>query len=224
MSDEDEGGSRRSARRRLTLTFERRPLSLPGEEPERAETELELPDAPEASPSADAADGWERQRPRLTPSPFRPPSASSIPALDGDGGGALDLVDRRSRPATATDPHVEMSDRFALGDYTTALCAADLILGRDPDDATAQTIAAASRERLEQLYRSRLGPISQVPRLAVDGSEVRWLGLDARAGFVLSRVDGTHSIADIIDITGMPPLEVLRTMSELLDAGAIVLA
>lgn len=238
MSGDDDAGARRSARR-VTLKWERPPLALPGEGEPGARTEpdsvaeLALPSIDEApepvvatppdAPGAESLDAWERQRPRfLTPPPFRTPA--SPPAVPvPDVGDALELVDRHARPLPASDLAVEMSDRYALGDYTAALRAAELVLGRDPDDPLAREIAAGSKKHLEQLYRSRLGPLAQVPRAIVEGSAVRWLGLDARAGFVLSRVDGRHTLAEILDIGGMPVVEVLKTLVELLEVGAIEL-
>ncbi len=232
---DDEGRPRARFPKRVTLKWEAPPLSLPGEaersavSPESAELALpELLDDDEPSrPSSipppehsEGADGWERQRPRLTPPPFRPPS-SPPSALDADAGGALDLVDRRSRPAASADLTVEMSDRYALGDYTAALRAAELILGRDPGHQAARSIAQSCRDHLIMIYRAHLGAPSRVPTVAVDGAEVRWLGLDHRAAFLLSRVDGQHTVAELVDVSGMPELEALKTLVELLDVGAI---
>ncbi len=253
MSADDESDGSRRSNRRVTLRWESPLLSLPGEalstQVDAGLVPLALPRSTgepvepsrEAGPPEPAddepLDAWERQRPRLaTPPPFRPPAihppAIHPPAIhpagdihppgDARRGDAIDLVDRRARPLP-TDPAVEMSERYALGDYTAALRAAELILGRDPGHALAREVAAGSQKQLERLLLARLGPMDQVPRLAVDASTVRWLGLDSRAGFILSRIDGWYTVAEILDISGMPTLEVLRIIVELLDAGAIVL-
>jgi hypothetical protein len=47
------------------------------------------------------------------------------------------------------------------------------------------------------------------------------LGLDHRAGFLLSRVDGLSTVEEVLDICGMPRLEALKTLVDLLDRGAI---
>ncbi len=236
MGEGDDGTRRSKFPKRVTLRWEAPPLVLPGEaarsEPDDASAELALPElqgheeldrAASIPPPerAEGADGWERQRPKLTPAPFRP--ATSPPPLLGshEEGGALDLVERRSRSLAAGDLGEEMSDRYALGDYTAALRAAELILGRDPENDAAAVIATDCRERLTMHYRSRLGSLSATPTVAVDGAEVRWLGLDHRAGFLLSRVDGQHTLAEIVDVSGMPPLEALKTLVELLEMGAI---
>ena len=95
------------------------------------------------------------------------------------------------------------------------------VLGTDADSRQALETARISREKLAQLYGSRLGSLDRVPVPAVADSDVRWLGLDHRDGFVLSLVDGNHTIEEIIDVTGMSRLEVLKTLVELLDLGAI---
>ncbi len=241
MADGDDPARRSSRfpkRGRVTLKWEAPPLALPGEgaTPAAATDEpvdLALPSEgsdheelarPSSIPppeSSEGADAWERQRPSLTPPPFRPPTGPP-PSLDEAEGGALDLVDRRSRPAGPPgDPTVEMSDRYALGDYTAALRIAELILGRDAENEIAQRIAQGCRERLLALYRSRLGSLARVPEVAVDNSEVRWLGLDHRAAFLLSRIDGGNTLAEIVDVSGMPRLEALKTLVELLEMGAI---
>jgi len=224
---------------RVTLKFDTRPLSLPGESdliPEDPSGELVLPspeeiqDAPRPSsvpPKGEnpgGRDGWERQRRSVTPSPMayvevpEVPPPSALPTL----GDALALVDHRSRPPAApANPTTEMNDRFALGDFTAALRLAELILGNDPDNDTALATKRLSEDKLAQLYLSRLGSLSRVPLPAVADAQVRWLGLDHRDGFILSQVDGGHSIEEVVDVCGMPRLEVLKTLVELLDLGAI---
>lgn len=223
MSHDDEGRPRFP--RRVTLKWDAPPLRLPDEAPPAGASDIDevaRPDAPEARrPTAtppdparrerSAADAWERQGSKRTPQPLRL----------GDGG-ALDLVERRSRPTSPTPALAsEMHDRFALGDYTAALSVAELLLGQDPGDSAAARVAASCRARLGDLYRSRLGSLSRVPRVTVDASEMRWLGLDHRAAFLLSRVDGVQTLGDVLDVSGMPALEALKTLVELLELGAI---
>ncbi|WP_236519888.1 hypothetical protein [Sandaracinus amylolyticus] len=172
-------------------------------------------------------DGWGRLREGNAPA--RPRSVTP-PAMTRDD--ALDLVTRRSRPPSTPglDLAGEMADRYALGDYTGALRVAELLLGRDPDDLRAQRCAESSRERLLALYTARLGSVSgvasaevgsRVPRVTVPEHEIRWLGLDHRQGFLLSRLDGSVTVDDLVDVSGMSRLEVLRTLVELVESGAV---
>ena len=58
----------------------------------------------------------------------------------------------------------------------------------------------------------------------VPPERIRWLSLDHRAGFLLSLVDGTARVEDIVDMSGMAQLEVLRTLVTLLEQGVISVA
>ena len=49
------------------------------------------------------------------------------------------------------------------------------------------------------------------------------LDLDQRSGFVYSFLDGASSIEDIIDVSGVPRLEVLRILDDLVAAGDVSL-
>ncbi|MCA9531819.1 MAG: hypothetical protein KC543_16960 [Myxococcales bacterium] len=136
-------------------------------------------------------------------------------------GEALDLVERTRPGRVSVDLATEATDRLALGDYGGALRVAELLLGMRPEHAEALQVARECREKLEQMAVSRLGSLRAVPEVAVHGAELRWLGLDHRSGFLLSRVDGRNTIEEIIDVSGMTRLETLRTLVELLEAGAI---
>jgi hypothetical protein len=96
-----------------------------------------------------------------------------------------------------------------------------MLLGREPDHGEARQYAESSRERLIGLYASRLGALDQRLEVVVPHSEIRWLGLDHRAGFMLSRMEGSPTIEEAIDVSGMPRLEALKTLVDLLDARAI---
>ena len=159
--------------------------------------------------------------------PRRPSEAApltlDLDELDEDEG-ALGLVQQTRKSHSALDLVAEMAERYALDDFTGALRISELVLGREPDHPDARRIAGESRRRLEHLYTSRLGGLARVPRVALPDADLRWLGLDHRAGFLLSRVDGQNTIDELVDISGMPKLEALKTLVELLDVGAIRLA
>jgi len=144
----------------------------------------------------------------------------SLPPEPDHAGDALDLVDH-SRPSQQLDLLGEMEELYALDDLTGALGFAELVLGRDPGNAQALRCAANCRERLIQLYTSKIGDLASVPVHAVGENEQRWLGLDHRAGFLLSRIDGLGTVEDLLDVCGMPRLEALKTLADLLERGAI---
>jgi len=151
---------------------------------------------------------------RLTPAPG--PATNDPPS-----GDAFDLVDRSTPTRERIDLTSEMAERFALDDFTGSLRAAELLLGRDPTDAVAQHYAKVSREKLEQLWLARLTQQGTVPVVAVQESEVRWLGLHPKARRFLARVDGVVDCEALIADSGLPRLDALRLLLQLLDTGAI---
>jgi hypothetical protein len=153
---------------------------------------------------------------------------------------ALDLVareaDREETPVSSgaapappparssgrnVDPLIDMRERFSLGDYSGALVVAESILEEDPNDAEALKCMESCRRVLEQMYTTRIGSLERVPFVAVPQEQLRWLNIDHRAGFVLSHVDGNCSLEQILDVSGMPTLDTLRILYELLQQRVI---
>ena len=115
-------------------------------------------------------------------------------------------------------------DRFAHGDYGAALLLAEAVAEEKPHDAAAQQLIHACKRELRAMYMARIGESDQVPRLAMKSADLKWLQIDHRAGFVLSRIDGQTSIDEILDLCGMPSLEALRILYEFLISGVIELS
>lgn len=161
------------------------------------------PGRPTNRPTGDA---WVVDRDRRS---LLPPAAAPAPVE----GASLLSVD---------EIHREIADHFALGNFAAALHAAELHLGLNPDDEGAQRYAEASRSRLETRYTTRIGSLEYVFNVAVPSSNVKWLGLDPQAAFLLSLVDGQTTVAEVFDLCGMGRLEALRVFTELLEAKAIL--
>ena len=128
-----------------------------------------------------------------------------------------------SRPER-TSPQSDMRDRFALGDFSGALEVAVSLLEEDPMNAEAASYAESCREKLFSMYAAKLGSMEEIPRVIVPPDQVRWLTLDHRAGFVLSCIDGYSSIEEILDVSGMSPLDALKVLHELLQQRIIAVA
>jgi hypothetical protein len=156
-----------------------------------------------------------------------------------DSNDALDLVGRRDEamgvptreegslvppaPPPKTDPMSELRERYALGDFSGALTIAEGLLEDQPTHADAQRYAESCRDVLRQMYAARLGPLDQVPVVAIPAEQLRWLTLDHRSGFLLSHVDGVSTLEEILDISGMNPLEAMRIIYDLLQQKVIAL-
>ncbi len=89
---------------------------------------------------------------------------------------------------------MELLERFDRGDFLGALRSAD------------------------RLLRNKRIPIVLLPH-----EHLCELDLDHRAGFVLSLIDGTSSLESILDVSGMPLLESLRVLCDLVEKRAIAL-
>jgi hypothetical protein len=179
---------------------------------------LEMPFASPSSP------GYPADQPAT-----EPPRAQSVDDLDLSPGPALELdmgsspsfetepptpaapPEAKAIPATST-PETEMKDRYAMGDFTGALVVAESILEANPGEEQAQRYAESCRDVLTQMYSARLGPTDQRVVVAVPPDQIRWLSLDHRAGFLLSMIDGTCSIDEILDISGMARLDAMRIL------------
>lgn len=130
-----------------------------------------------------------------------------------------------SPTASARDAEIsEMKDRYAMGDFTGALVVAEGLLELDASDLDAQRYAQSCRDVLTQMYSARLGALSQRVRVAVPGDQIRWLSLDHRAGFVLSLIDGSSTVEELLDISGMNRLDALRILYTLFDQRVIALS
>jgi len=145
---------------------------------------------------------------------------SSVMPLPDESPDALDLVDRVRSEPPGPDLRAELVDTFALGDFSGAFRVAGLLLGRDPDDTEAEWYMNQSRRRLRDLLRSRLGS-GTVPIVTAPINELRWYGLDSRAVQLLSSMDGERTVDEVIVAAGLPEIEALKAINELVGQGII---
>lgn len=116
---------------------------------------------------------------------------------------------------TIEDPASEMRERFSLGDYSGALEMAELILAGEPGNLEAAECGESCRGTLEKMYAAKVGSLDRVPFVVVARTQMRWLSIDHRAGFILSLIDGISTIEMVLDVAGMPRLDSLRILGEL---------
>ncbi len=205
---------------RITTELVGPPLRLPDESADSMSIDLSQEEAPSRDSDTDILLGPALDDPDGEGEPRSSIDLGSVETQETKEG-ALGLVARSRSTSSGLDLISEMRERFELDDYTGAMRAAELVLGRTPDHQEAQRISGASRHRLEQHYLTRLGALQSVPRVVVKPAEVRWLGLDHRAGFLLSQIDGAMSVDELLVVSGMPRLETLKTLVDLLQSEAI---
>jgi hypothetical protein len=128
---------------------------------------------------------------------------------------ALEAPKPPEAPPPGPPTEREMNDRVAVGDFSGALAIAEQLLALNPKNRAANECADSCRETLKKMYLARIGPLDRVPAVTVARDQLRWLSIDHRAGFVLSLIDGVSTVEMILDVTGMPELDALRILSEL---------
>lgn len=153
--------------------------------------------------------GFVDAHPRST---HRPEARDSSASAEPEAMGALGEA-----------PPVSISDLYAVGDFSGALAAAESVLERDANDPVARRYAEDCRRVLLKMCEARLGSFAQRPAATMGSDQLRWLALDHREGFLLSLVDGSSTLDDLLDICGMPRLDALRIFADLLDKGVIKL-
>lgn len=117
----------------------------------------------------------------------------------------------------------QMRDKLSVGDYTGALAMAEGLETDETYGVEARRCAEVCRSVLEKMYIARIGPLDRVPHVNVPREQLRWLSIDHRAGFVLSHVDGVSSFEMILDVSGMPTLDVLRILHRLVQERVITI-
>jgi hypothetical protein len=151
------------------------------------------------------------------------------------GLAGMDLIDARSteileqvdRGAPAVETREERTrrritallDRAAQwsrdSDFDRAVTAVDLALSEDPNSALAQKLIHRNRDAIMNAFQAFLGDLQRTPTLARPLHELGSAPISPRAAFLLSRVDGTLSLDEILDVSGMPRLEAYRYLCQL---------
>lgn len=126
---------------------------------------------------------------------------------------------RRSSSGANGKPSVpsyaEIDARLALDDHTGALSLARERLRAMPKDRRAAASVRRCEETLTEMYLSRIGDLGQQVHVLKSGGQLQWLNLDHRAGFMVSRVEGSTTVEELLEICGMPRLDALRILHDL---------
>ncbi len=104
----------------------------------------------------------------------------------------------------------EAAREFTEGNNADAAVAINYALDYASDSASAQKVIFENERRIIQILISNLGELDEVPRLLVPLHEIPLDQLDNRAAFLLTRVDGSLTLDEVLDVSGMPRMEALR--------------
>ena len=154
--------------------------------------------------------------------PFDPIDARSAQILEEvDAGAPADEAredQTRRRIGALLERAVAWND---AGDVDKAMCAVDLALSEDPDSALGQKLITRNRDTIMSVFQGFLGDLERMPQLARPLHELQDAPISPRAAFLLSRIDGTLSIDELLDVSGMPRLEAYRHLCQLFLRGIL---
>jgi hypothetical protein len=158
------------------------------------------------------------------------------PVEQGDEASSASLEEELA-PDTLEDLPVNAEDVRASTNELVGECRAALSENRAESAALAAEVALQLAERgpppgvddliepsramFERAFRALLGNPHGCPIRAIPTEDISENGLAQRAAFLMSRLDGMTSIADLIDSSGMPRFDAVRVLASLRRAKAI---
>jgi len=110
---------------------------------------------------------------------------------------------------------------FRKGEAQESLELFETLARENPRRLEIQGYLELVRSHLFGYYRDRVPDASRVLKVKITPEEIMRFNLPADAGFVLSMVDGSTSVNEILALSGMDPFEAVRVVSKLLEAGIV---
>ena len=121
-------------------------------------------------------------------------------------------IEVREEPVASLD---DIDDRLALDDHTGALQLARKRQEFYPDEAETARLIRRCEHVLRDMYLGKLGDAKRRVTIIMTTEKMRWLSLDHRAGFLISRIVDPTTLEELLDICGMPVLDALAVLCEL---------
>ena len=138
-------------------------------------------------------------------------------------GRARESSDGESPEVEGVPSLDEIESRLALDDHTGALELARTRLAARPTERASLAYVRRCEETLTEMYASHIGDFGRRLSVSMRGSELQWLSIDHRAGFLVAQIDGTITVEDLLEICGMARLDALRILHDLLQQKVISL-
>jgi hypothetical protein len=162
----------------------------------------------------------EPEPPRWAPAP--PPSTPAMrPADDDPGFGTYMMV---KKPAAAENPIKALEVALAGRNWAEALLLAQRILEHDPHDSEAIAALRVADTQLRKQEKAG-GPgdadFARVPRLTMPLAQVPQGHLTSKERYVLSRIDGQRSLAQIAAVSPVQRAELWRIVESFVQQGVL---
>ena len=153
--------------------------------------------------------------------PFDPIDARASQILEEIDEGAPANEPKEDRTRRRITLLLERATLWSSIDLERSVAAVDLALSEDPNSALAQKLIHRNRDAIMSVFQSYMGNLDRQPELARPLHELASAPISPRAAFLLSRVDGTLSLDEILDVSGMPRLEAYRYLAQLFLRGIL---
>ncbi len=189
------------------------PFSAPSAAPTPAPASAPRSFVPPPLGDGEPAVGVTRARPLSDPAPSPTPQRAS--AHHAPHGSSF------AQAAEARSPGSAMRVAMQSSDWESALAVAQSLLAENPAHADARAVAERCQQQLLGIYTRRLGARERVLRVTVPDTWLAQLAIDPRAAFLLSRIDGTCTIEEVIDMSCMPELDAMGLLVDMLEEGVI---
>ncbi len=142
------------------------------------------------------------------------------PDAEGTGPPKTGAASSRRRAAAFID---EARAALDAGEVTAAVTAAEGAL-RESDEAPYPGIVEViepARPLLARVFAAYVGPLHGVPVLAPRADEIARARLDGSERALLARVDGSRTLEQLFDGSGLGATDALRIAARLIRAGAV---
>jgi hypothetical protein len=154
--------------------------------------------------------------------PFDPIDARAAQILDSIDEPEPPNESKEDRTRRRISALIERANGWnGQGELDKAVAAVDLALSEDPNSALAQKLIHRNRDAIMNIFQAFLGDLDRQPELARPLHELANAPISPRAAFLLSRIDGTVTIDEILDVSGMPRLEAYRHLCQLFLRGIL---
>jgi len=82
-------------------------------------------------------------------------------------------------------------------------------------------LVTRNKDTIMHVFQNFIGDLERQPQLAKPLHELASAPISPRAAFLLSRIDGTLTIDELLDVSGMPRLEAYRHLCQLFLRGIL---
>ncbi len=138
-----------------------------------------------------------------------------------DSSLSIDDGQRQTMPSDIRDVVGELTLKLARKDWPGVVRVAAMLRPDTPGGDEARQLLEQNATDIEREALRLLGGGEAVLRVTMPLSRVHALSLDHRAGFLFSLVDGTLTVSEIFDVSGMRAFDASLVLLQLCELGAL---